>query len=540
MEAVGMSALLEVTGLEVAYAAGGGTVHAVRGVDLTVAPGEVVAVVGESGSGKTTLASAVLGLLPAAGSVTAGTVALDGTVLTGLSERAYRSVRGARIGFIPQDPGVALNPVQKVGVQVAEGLRAHGLADRRTAAARAVELLAAAGLDDPGTRAGQYPHQLSGGMRQRVLIAIALAAGPSLVVADEPTSALDATVARRILDHLDALRRERGTALLLITHDLAVATDRADRIVVMRHGRVVEQGTPAELLAGAQDPYTRELLAAAPGLAITAPPVLPPVDTAGTPVAEVRDLVKEFPLPRARGSWTRRTHRAVDGVSFTIARGETVALVGESGSGKSTTARLLLRLEDPTSGQVLLDGEDVTRVRGEAWRQLRRRAQLIYQNPYASLDPPVRRPRDRHRAAAGVLRRVGRRAGRPGRGARRPGRAAGRGARPAARGAVRGTAPAGRDRPRARALAGPRRRRRAGVRARRLGAGPGAGAARRAAAARRPVLPVHLARPRRGAAGRAPYRRPARRTAPRAAAHRGAVRRPAGRVHRRAARCDRR
>ncbi|MFG1637138.1 dipeptide ABC transporter ATP-binding protein [Pseudonocardia alni] len=382
-----MSALLQVEGLEVAYAGGGGTVHAVRGVDLTVAPGEVVAVVGESGSGKTTLAAAVLGLLPAAGAVTAGTVSLDGATLTGLSERAYRSVRGARIGFVPQDPGVALNPVQKVGVQVAEVLRTHGLADRRSAPARAVELLGQAGLDDPGTRAGQYPHQLSGGMRQRVLIAIAIAAGPALVVADEPTSALDATVARRILDHLDALRRDLGIALLLITHDLAVATDRADRIVVMRHGRVVEQGTPAELLAGAQDPYTRELLAAAPGLALTAPPVLPPVDTAGTPVAEVRDLVKEFPLPRARGSWTRRTHRAVDAVSFTIARGETVALVGESGSGKSTTARLLLRLEDPTSGQVLLGGDDVTRVRGEAWRALRRRAQLIYQNPYASLDP---------------------------------------------------------------------------------------------------------------------------------------------------------
>ncbi|WFG45264.1 dipeptide ABC transporter ATP-binding protein [Pseudonocardia alni] len=382
-----MSALLQVEGLEVTYAGSGGTVHAVRGVDLTVAPGEVVAVVGESGSGKTTLAAAVLGLLPTAGAVAAGTVSLDGTTLTGLSERAYRSVRGARIGLVPQDPGVALNPVQKVGVQVAEVLRTHGLADRRSAPARAVELLGQAGLDEPGTRAGQYPHQLSGGMRQRVLIAIAIAAGPALVVADEPTSALDATVARRILDHLDTLRRDLGTALLLITHDLAVATDRADRIVVMRHGRVVEQGTPAELLAGARDPYTRELLAAAPGLALTAPPVLPPVDTAGTPVAEVRDLVKEFPLPRARGSWTRRTHRAVDGVSFTIARGETVALVGESGSGKSTTARLLLRLEDPTSGQVLLGGDDVTRVRGEAWRALRRRAQLIYQNPYASLDP---------------------------------------------------------------------------------------------------------------------------------------------------------
>lgn len=382
-----VSELLQVANLTVAYSGSGGTVHAVRGVDLTVAPGEVVAVVGESGSGKTTLAAAVLGLLPAAGAVTAGTASLDGTTLTGLSERAYRLVRGARIGFVPQDPGVALNPVQKVGVQVAEVLRTHGLADRRTAPARAVELLGQAGLDDPDTRAGQYPHQLSGGMRQRVLIAVAIAAGPALVVADEPTSALDATVARRILDHLDVLRRDLGTALLLITHDLAVATDRADRIVVMRHGRVVEQGTPAELLAGARDPYTRELLAAAPGLALTAPPVLPPVDTAGTPVAEVRDLVKEFPLPRARGSWRRRTHRAVDGVSFTIARGETVALVGESGSGKSTTARLLLRLEDPTSGQVLLGGDDVTRVRGEAWRALRRRAQLIYQNPYASLDP---------------------------------------------------------------------------------------------------------------------------------------------------------
>ena len=383
--------LLSVRDLEITYRGSAGPVHAVRGIDLDVAPGEVVAIVGESGSGKSTLAQAVLGLLPENGSVTGGSISLAGAgELTGLSEKAYRAVRGARIGLVPQDPGVGLNPVQRVGEQVAEVLRTHGLADRRSAAGRAVELLERAGLTDPATRAGQYPHELSGGMRQRVLIAIAIAADPSLVVADEPTSALDATVARRILDHLDTLRRGSGTALLLITHDLAVAADRADRIVVMRHGRIVEQGPAAQLLAGATDPYTRELLAAAPGLAVTAPPPRPAVDPTGAPIAEVRDLVKDFPLPRVRGQWRRPTHRAVDGVSFSIARGETLALVGESGSGKSTTARLLLRLEDPTSGEILIDGEDVTRVRGEAWRRLRRRAQLVYQNPYASLDPRFR------------------------------------------------------------------------------------------------------------------------------------------------------
>ncbi|WP_442965829.1 nickel ABC transporter ATP-binding protein NikE [Pseudonocardia sp. HH130630-07] len=346
-----------------------------------------MAVVGESGSGKSTLAHAVLGLLPGTGTVTAGTVALGDRELTGLPEAAYRTVRGSRIGLVPQDPGVALNPVQRIGAQVAEVLRTHGLADRRSAPDRAVALLGRAGLPDPAVRAGQFPHELSGGMRQRVLIAIAIAADPALIVADEPTSALDATVARRILDHLDTLRRDLGTAVLLVTHDLAVATDRADRIVVVRDGRVVEQGTPAELLAGAGEEYTRELLTAAPGLAAVAPVPPPSALPAATPVAEVRDLVKEFPLPRRRGEWRRRTRRAVDGVSFTVAPGETLALVGESGSGKSTTARLLLRLEDPTSGRVLLDGADVTAVRGEAWRALRRRAQLIYQNPYASLDP---------------------------------------------------------------------------------------------------------------------------------------------------------
>jgi peptide/nickel transport system ATP-binding protein len=379
--------LLTVRDLEVDYRARGRTIPAVAGIDLDVAAGEVVAVVGESGSGKSTLAAAVIGLLPANGAVRAGSVTLGDDDLLGRSDRAMRAIRGSRIGLVPQDPTVSLNPVQKVGAQVAEVLRTHQLADRRSAPVKAVELLERAGLPDPAVRAGQYPHELSGGMRQRVLIAVATAADPALLIADEPTSALDATVARQILDRLDTLRATTGSALLLITHDLAVAADRADRIVVMSGGRIVEQGPAAEILAGPTQPYTRELLAAAPGLAVTAPPPPPPLDTGPVPIAEVRGLVKDFPLPRTAGSWRRGTLRAVDDVSFAIGRGETLALVGESGSGKSTTARLLLRLETPTAGEVALDGVDVTGVRGEEWRRLRRRAQLVYQNPYASLDP---------------------------------------------------------------------------------------------------------------------------------------------------------
>ena len=398
----GATPVLEVEGLEVGYRTRDGQVYrAVRGVDLRVRPGEVVALVGESGSGKSTTAHAALHLLARGGSVTGGRIRLGGRDVSDLTEREWQGVRGREVGLVPQDPTVSLNPVQRVGDQVAEVLVIHGLARRREARRRAVALLEQAGVPDPAARARQYPHQLSGGLRQRVLIAIAIAAGPRLVVADEPTSALDVTVQRRILDHLETLVRDRGTALLLITHDLGVAADRADRIVVLENGVVVEEGAAGDVLGAPRHPYTRQLIAAAPSLAdgrmggpgptatataASAATGVTEAPAAGVaPVLELVDVRKEFPRPR--GATGARSLVAVDGVSLRVDRGTTYALVGESGSGKSTTARLALHLEQPTAGRVRFRGEDVTGARGETLRRLRRGFQVVYQSPYASLDP---------------------------------------------------------------------------------------------------------------------------------------------------------
>lgn len=432
--------LLDVRGLRVSYRTRSGTVPAVRGVDLTVGAGEVVAVVGESGSGKSTTAHSVIGLLPSGGTVDAGQVLFDGVDLTRVKDKELRARRGRDIGLIPQDPMVSLNPVQRVGAQVAEVLLIHGLADRDTAAEQAVEILGQAGLPDPAVRARQYPHELSGGMRQRVLIAVAVAARPRLVIADEPTSALDVTVQRQILDHIGSLTRESGTAVLLITHDLGVAADRAQRIVVMAQGEVVETGSTEQVLNAPRHAYTQHLLAAAPslaggrlvvrrrdaaapsGVAVGGAPAGARGAEAATDLVVARNLVKHFPLPGgAGGPGGARTLRAVDDVSFRIGRGETFALVGESGSGKSTTARLVVRLADPSEGGVTFDGQDITRLRGGALRRLRRRMQIVYQSPYASLDPrqsvgeviaePLRAfgvgsRRERSRRASGLLERV--------------------------------------------------------------------------------------------------------------------------------------
>ncbi|MBS9375592.1 dipeptide ABC transporter ATP-binding protein [Rhodococcus sp. B50] len=373
--------LLEVRDLQVVYGSLREPVVAVDGVDLTVARGEVVAVVGESGSGKSTTAHAIIGLLAGTGRVTGGSVSFDGTRLNDLSERAFERIRGARIGFVPQDPTTSLNPVIRIGDQITEVLRIHGLADRRTAKIEALRILEEAGLDDPALRAKQYPQELSGGQRQRVLIGIALACRPELVIADEPTSALDVTVQRRILDHLDARIAETGTAVLLITHDLGVAADRADRIVVMQGGRVVETGPAAQVLTDPQHEYTRSLIAAAPSLA---EPAVRPALKEDAPILSVSKVSKTFRIDR------KSSLHAVREVSFDVPRGGTLSLVGESGSGKSTVSRIAIRLETPTAGAVRFDGDDITTLSGRALRALRRRVQIVHQNPYASLDPKMR------------------------------------------------------------------------------------------------------------------------------------------------------
>ncbi|WP_226530963.1 ABC transporter ATP-binding protein [Microbacterium paraoxydans] len=378
--------VLSISGLAVAFRTGSELVTAISDVNIDIAAGETVAVVGESGSGKSTTAAAVNRLLPENGAITAGSIRFDGRELTDLPENAMISLRGAGIGLVPQDPMSNLNPLMRVGEQIGEALEVHGHTHGDATKTRVVELLEMVGIADAAQRAHQYPHEFSGGMRQRVLIAMGLACKPRLLIADEPTSALDVTVQRRILDQLDTLTDELGTAVFLITHDLALAAERADRIVVMFRGRVVEEGTSAQVLGAPQHEYTKQLLAAAPSLA-SRRDALPQREAAtGTPFVEIRDLRKEFAL-RAPKAGEPQTFTAVDGVSFEIRRGTTVSIVGESGSGKSTTANMVLGLEDATSGSILFDGLDLTTLRRKELFALRRRVQPVFQNPYASLDP---------------------------------------------------------------------------------------------------------------------------------------------------------
>lgn len=371
--------VLDVQDLSVVFDTAGGEVQAVRGVSFTVGAGETVAVVGESGSGKSTTASAVNRLLADNARITSGRVLFEGRDLSTADERTMRGLRGAGIGLVPQDPMSNLDPMLRIGDQVAEALEVHGLP---AGPDRVEELLEMVGIPDAAARARGYPHEFSGGMRQRVLIAIGLACRPRLVVADEPTSALDVTVQRRVLDELERLTGSLGVAVLLVTHDLALAAERADRVLVMHRGEVVESGTAAQILRRPQHDYSRRLLAAVPGLTA---PVGRPEPPAAPPLLAVRGLVKHYPLRRPTDDGTR-TVTAVDDVSLEIPRGATVSVVGESGSGKSTTANLVLGLERPDAGTITFDGQP----RGTSRRELvafRRRVQPVFQNPFASLDP---------------------------------------------------------------------------------------------------------------------------------------------------------
>ena len=379
--------ILAIEGLTVVFGTTRGDQTAVRDVSLTVPAGSTVALVGESGSGKSTTAAAVNRLLPANGRVTAGRVVLDGRDLLTLSEREMRRIRGAGIGLVPQDPMSNLDPLMRIGDQVAEALEVHDVANGKAAWARALELLDLVGIPDPQARAAQYPHEFSGGMRQRALIAVGLACRPRLLVADEPTSALDVTVQRRILDTVDAITEELGTSVLLITHDLGLAAERADTVVVMYRGEIVETGPAAHILAEPEHAYTRRLLAAAPSLNTVREVRRTPLDSVAVePLVRFEGVSKRFAL-RRRGRGGGDDILAVDDVSFDIPRGQTVAIVGESGSGKSTTANLLLGLETPTGGRILVGDQDLTTMSRRETFALRRRVQPVFQNPYASLDP---------------------------------------------------------------------------------------------------------------------------------------------------------
>ncbi len=491
----GQEPLLEIRDLDVTFTTINGEVPAVRGANLTIYPGQSVAIVGESGSGKSTTAHAIISLLPGTGKVTGGSIRFDGREITTASKKEIVAMRGDQIGLVPQDPMSNLNPVWSIGFQVKEALAANNIdvsrgtrkglaeaigsseggvtggdlligrkgkasllgvlrtslteqpgvdgpaveaavatADQRIvvgsttkaaavsileevglASARSVVeaetttanvddrvagLLAEAGLPDAVRRAKQYPHEFSGGMRQRALIAIGLASRPKLLIADEPTSALDVTVQRTILDHLEGLTRELGTAVLFITHDLGLAAERAEHLVVMYRGRVVESGPSREILANPQHPYTQRLVAAAPSLAsrriqsakargeqpqdLLATTAGDGVSSSRDDVVVVENLTKVFQI---RGSGKHQDFKAVDDVSFSIKKGTTVALVGESGSGKSTVANIMLNLLDPTEGKIYFDGVDLSTLGSSELFDFRRRVQPIFQNPYGSLDP---------------------------------------------------------------------------------------------------------------------------------------------------------
>ncbi|GGP93033.1 peptide/nickel transport system ATP-binding protein [Actinomadura coerulea] len=376
--------VLRVAGLAVDHAGGA---RALRGVSFSVGAGEALGIVGESGAGKTALALALMGLLPEGARVT-GSVRLRGQELLGRSDAELSRVRGKDLAMVFQDPSSALSPVRRVGDQIVEAVRIHSAVSRSAARARALDLLELVGMPEAARRARCYPHELSGGMRQRVMIAMAVANDPVAIVADEPVSALDATVRAQVLDVLRAAREASGAAIVLISHDPGAVAGFADRVMVMRDGRVVETGTVEQVFSRPRTPYTSRLLRSWPRAGDAPVPRARPERPV---VLQVDALARRYPL--FRGTLLRRRAgevRAVDGVGFDVRQGETLALVGESGSGKTTTLMEILRLSRPQEGRVTVLGQDTAALRAAHRKALRKDVQVVFQDPYASLNPRMR------------------------------------------------------------------------------------------------------------------------------------------------------
>ena len=379
--------VLKVEDLRIALPEGADRPFALYGLDLTVMPGEVVCLVGESGSGKSLAAGAVMRLLPEPHvHVAGGAITFEGRDLLALSEREMRGVRGNRIAMIFQEPMTALNPQKTVGWQIEEVLKLHMKAGRRARRAHALQMLERVHIPDPASAYNAYPHQISGGQRQRVMIAMALALSPRLIIADEPTTALDVTTQLQILKLIRDLQEDEGAGVLFITHDFGVVAEIADRVVVLRQGEMVEQGPADQVLNDPQHEYTRALIASVPDLI---PP--PPKSFEGAPVVvRATGLSKTFAARGGLLSGRRKAVRAVDDLSFTLHRGETLGVVGESGSGKTTVSRLVTRLLEADSGAVEVDGTDLLACTSRELRAMRKHIQMVFQDPMASLNPRKR------------------------------------------------------------------------------------------------------------------------------------------------------
>ncbi|QPF86235.1 ABC transporter ATP-binding protein [Bradyrhizobium genosp. L] len=376
------ASVVSIKNLKLALPPGSDRPYAVDDVSFDLTPGKILCVVGESGSGKSMCAHALLGLLPDTIIREAGTIAYEGKNLLTLDDTGWLALRGRHIAMVFQEPMTALNPLMRIGDQIAEMFEAHNLLTPKARQQKALQLLREVGLPDPERSMRAYPHQLSGGQRQRAMIAMALALEPAVLVADEPTTALDVTTQAQILELIRDLQRRRNMAVMFITHDFGVVSDIADRVVVLQHGKVVEQGAADDVLRRPQHQYTRALLAAVPSM--QPPPRAPLTDRARA--VEVVGLDKTYV---SGGGWLQpeRRVRAANQVNFDILKGETVGLVGESGSGKSSVARLVMRLIEPDQGTVRLGDTDFTRIAGRALRKERSRIQMIFQDPFASLNP---------------------------------------------------------------------------------------------------------------------------------------------------------